>query len=188
MIKSILILNGSPRKKGNTAVLTSWLEEELKQRKYEFMRYNLYDMQFKGCSHCNACTKVIENPGCILSDEANKILDAITTANVIVMASPIYCWSFSGCMSALHDRMYCLFKNEIGGTSLIANKKFVGMFTSASDAFSGMQYCDAALKEMCLWGHANYLGTIGATKCTTPEDLKLRKSIQQEIVELVARF
>lgn len=188
MANSILVLNGSPRKHGNTAVLINWLEEELKQKNYKFMRYDLYTMQFKGCSHCNVCKKIIDHHGCVLQDDAIKILDAITNADVIAIASPIYCWSFSGCMSAFLDRMYCLFKNEIGGNSLLTDKKMVGIFTSAGDAFSGMQYCDAALKEICLWGNANYLGTVGATKCTTPENLKLQKNMQNEIIELITKF
>ena len=183
-----LILNGSPRKSGNTAVLIHWVEEELRKKNYAYMRYDLYDMQFKGCSHCNACKKKLRNSGCVLQDDAINILDEIIQADLVVMASPIYCWSFSGCMSTLHDRMYCLFKNEVGGKSLLANKKIIGIFTSAGDAFAGMQYCDAALKEMCLWGSANYVGTVAAVKCKTPDKLKLRKDLRLEIAKLVTNF
>ena len=188
MTKNVLILNGSPRKNGNTEVLVNWLEEGLNQINYKFKRYDLYTMQFKGCSHCNACRKIIDRHGCVLQDDAKGVLDAITQANVFVMASPIYCLSFSGCMSALHDRMYCLFKNEIGAKSLLTDKKILGVFTGAGDAFSGMQYCDAALKEICLYGKADYLDTIGAAKCTTPEELRLRSDLQREIIELIAKF
>jgi len=180
--KSVLILNGSPRENGNTAVLINWLEEALRQQNCAFSRYDLYHLNIKGCSHCNVCKRILNQPGCIIHDDATEILKAITQATVIVMASPIYCWSFSGCMSSLHDRMYCLFKNEIGGKCLFAGKKMLGMFSSAGDAFSGMQYCDAALKEICLYGGANYIGTIAATKCDTPDNLLLRKELQQEIV------
>ena len=36
MSKSVLILNGSPRENGNTAVLINWLEEDFKQKNYKF--------------------------------------------------------------------------------------------------------------------------------------------------------
>jgi multimeric flavodoxin WrbA len=186
--KNILILNGSPRKQGNTAVLLNWLEEALTRQNQPYQRYDLYHLQIKGCAHCNACRKNVTEPACAIKDDAEQILEEMVNTNIIVMASPIYCWSFSGCMSSLHDRMYSLGKHEMGAKSLLADKKMVGLFTSGGDAFDGMQYCVGALKDLCAWGGMNYLATVGAVKCSTPEELKLRKNLQQEIIELAMKL
>ena len=45
-----VILNGSPRSNGNTMVLINLFEKALKQKKYKFVRHDLYRLQIKGCA------------------------------------------------------------------------------------------------------------------------------------------
>lgn len=184
-MKKFLLLNGSPRKHGNTAVLVKWVEDALSKHKAEFSRYDLYDLNIKGCSHCDACKKIADKPGCIIKDDAIEILEAMTKADVIFMFCPVYCWSFTGCLSSLHDRMYCLFKTEIGAPNLIANKKIIGAFTAGGEAFDGMQYCVGALRDITQYGNAEYLTTISAPLCTTPEELQSRHEIKQKLETLL---
>lgn len=184
-MQNFLLLNGSPRKNGNTAVLVKSVEEALTKHKQKFSRYDLYDLNIKGCSHCNACKKIADKPACIIKDDAIEILDAMTKADVIFMFSPVYCWSFTGCLSSLHDRMYCLFKTEIGAPSLIANKKIIGAFTAGGEAFDGMQYCVGALRDITQYGNAEYYRTISAPLCTTPEELKSRTDLKKMISSVI---
>jgi len=137
MPKHILILNGSPRPNGNTATLINWLKNALQNGELIVSQHDLYPLNFKGCKHCDACKKISENPACILQDDFTPILENIVAANIIVIASPIYCWSFSGCMSTALDRFYCLFKQN--SPCLFAGKKFVGLFTAGGDYFDGME-------------------------------------------------
>jgi len=48
---------GSPRKKGNTAKVLSWFEDEMKAQGHEIDRINMADSEVKGCLGCGSCQK-----------------------------------------------------------------------------------------------------------------------------------
>ncbi|NMB76248.1 MAG: flavodoxin family protein [Myxococcales bacterium] len=169
-----VFLFGSPRKSGNTAAACALLERALAKR-FRVRRHDLYRMDFRGCAHCDGCKKDERGPACRLRDEFRPVLDEIAAARVIVVASPVYCWSVSGCMSAALDRLYCCFKAS--GKSLLAKKKFLGVFTAGGDAFDGMDLCVAMLQRLCQYGQAEYCGTLAAVECATPKDVARRKEL-----------
>lgn len=61
-MKKVYAINGSPRKKWNTAIL---LEHALKGAETELI--HLYDLDFKGCRSCFACKHAVrqKNSNCI---------------------------------------------------------------------------------------------------------------------------
>lgn len=182
---SIIILNGSPRKNGNTAILLRFVREALlkNQESCKIKQYDLYPLNFKGCCHCDACKKVINTHGCVLNDDFKPILDALLTAELIIIASPVYCWAVSGCLSSALDRFYSLLLKGPSGKSLLAGKKMLGAFTSGGIEQDGMDLCIAMLKQLCVCGNMEYQGTFAAPNCTTPEELLIRENLKQEIFE-----
>jgi multimeric flavodoxin WrbA len=180
--KSAIILNGSPRSHGNTAVIVQWLSDSLAKHDWHINLHNLYNLNIKGCSHCNKCKSIQETPGCVIRDDLIAILNQLAASDLIVIASPVYCWKVSGCMSATLDRFYSLFKDD---HSLIKGKPVMGAFTSGGDHFEGMQLCVAMLKMLCNYGGAKYAGTIAAANCTLPEELKQREALRKEVSTLV---
>ena len=182
--KNILILNGSPRKKGNTAVLVEMLEKAV--QKHQVKHYDLYTMKIKGCSHCDACKKVADQPGCIIQDDFNVVLDEMLRADVIVIASPIYCWSFSGCVGSALDRFYAYVKKDY--RLILEGKKIVGVFTSGGDHFEGMELCVAALKAISNFLNSTYIGSLVAANCSTPTELRQRKNLAVDAKTLAAEF
>jgi len=186
MPKHILILNGSPRHNGNTANLISWLNNTLQNAKHTVSQHDLYPLNFKGCKHCDACKKNSANPACILQDDFTPILEDIVAADIIVIASPIYCWSFSGCMSTALDRFYCLFKRK--GPSLFAGKKFVGLFTAGGDYFDGMELCVTGLKELTQHGQAEYVGTVSAIFCDDKPMQEQKQRLTEALTDLVTKL
>jgi multimeric flavodoxin WrbA len=183
--KTAIILNGSPRRHGNTAVLVKWLEEALQGQQWATRTHNLYALNFRGCAHCDACKKVFDSHGCALRDDLNPILNEILQADLIVVASPIYCWATSGCMSAALERFYAFSKEE-RALSLLKGKKMLGAFTSGGDYFDGMELCVAMLKQLCGYCEVSYAATIAAANCTTPYELSQRSTLQQDIANCVA--
>jgi multimeric flavodoxin WrbA len=51
----ILAVNGSPRKKWNTAILLNKALEGAESQGAETALIHLYDLNFKGCTSCFAC-------------------------------------------------------------------------------------------------------------------------------------
>jgi multimeric flavodoxin WrbA len=182
---SIVILNGSPRKEGNTATLLKLVEAEFARKKIETKRINLYALDFKGCSHCDACKKFKDRPGCVLPDDFSPILEQIAQTSAIIIASPVYCWGVTGSVKAALDRFYALFKN---GPGLLANKKIAGIFTCGGDYFDGMELCVTMLKHICEYAQANYVATLPAINCAEPDELLQREWLGQRIASFVANF
>ncbi|MDD1681920.1 MAG: NAD(P)H-dependent oxidoreductase, partial [Methanoregula sp.] len=56
-MKKALILIGSPRKKGNTAILAAEAERGLKEQDIETQMLFLNDLKIKGCQACYWCKK-----------------------------------------------------------------------------------------------------------------------------------
>jgi multimeric flavodoxin WrbA len=173
--KTAVVLNGSPRAKGNTAVITQWFEDALRRNGWAVTRFELYRMSYKGCAHCDTCKKVSDRPGCALDDHLSPVLEEIAASPLVAVASPIYCWSVSGCAKAALDRFYCFFKDD---KSLAEGKKMVGLFTAGGDAFDGADLAVEMLKRIAEYGKAEYAGTIAATGCDTPANLRRRKDVK----------
>ncbi|MBI5525100.1 MAG: flavodoxin family protein [Deltaproteobacteria bacterium] len=184
--KTALVLNGSPRAKGNTAVVTQWFENALRRNGWAVTRFELHRLSYKGCAHCSTtCKKTSDRPGCALDDHLTPVLDEIAAARLIAIASPIYCWSVSGCTKAALDRFYCLFKNN---GSLADGKKMVGLFTAGGDAFAGADLAVEMLKRIAEYGKAECAGTIAATGCDSPADLRRRKDIKAAVDALAGKL
>jgi multimeric flavodoxin WrbA len=109
-MKVITIL-GSPRKKGKTAQTLDLLEDNLIAQGHEVERIHLTDHQIKGCLGYHSCMKKNDVPGCVLKDDAVPIFEKIILADVIVYASPIYCFDFTSQFKTFLDRHWCLTQN-----------------------------------------------------------------------------
>jgi multimeric flavodoxin WrbA len=174
--RTAVVLNGSPRPRGNTAVVIGWLEDALGARGFEVERVDLYRMAFKGCAHCERCKEVPDRPGCALKDPFSPLLDRIVAADLVVLASPVYCWAVTACAKAALDRFYALFK---GDRSLVEGKRFAGLFTAGGDAFDGMDLCVETLRRIVEYGKADYVGTIAAVDCGEPGDVRRMTQVRR---------
>lgn len=122
----IIAINGSPRKKGNTATLC---EEFLKGAKsvrpdVETEIINLYELNYTGCKSCFACKRTQSNTygTCIIPDDLQKIIDRISTADGIVLGSPIYFGDITGQMRCFLERLLFPYVTYETGYKTIAPK------------------------------------------------------------------
>lgn len=108
-MKNILVLNGSPRKNGNTNKILKHFIKGAKTNNNHIREFQLYDMQIKGCTGCNSCIKNRNkyNP-CIQEDDMNEIYESFLKADVIVFVSPLYYWSITGPLKTVADRLYAI--------------------------------------------------------------------------------
>ena len=107
MGKKILILNGSPRKKGNTAALIDAFSAGAAEAGHEIIRFDLHWMQIHPCIGCCAGGKDPDSP-CVQKDDMEKIYAAFREADVLCLASPLYYWSISGQLKCAFDRLFAL--------------------------------------------------------------------------------
>ena len=87
-MNSVIIINGSPRKDGNTAKMCRAFAEGVKLQLQDATveTVNLYDFDFKGCRSCFACKlKGSKNYGhCSVKDSIMPILEKAAQADILV--------------------------------------------------------------------------------------------------------
>ena len=103
----VIALNGSPRKKWNTATLLRKALEGAASQGAETELVHLYDLTFKGCRSCFACkTKGGASYGrCAAKDDLTPILKKVEEADAIILGSPIYYGTVSGEMRSFMERL-----------------------------------------------------------------------------------
>ena len=87
MSNKILILNGSPRKTGNTAALIRSFAEGAESAGNTVTEFFLDGMDLHGCKGCFGGGRDPEHP-CVQRDDMDKIYPVYKEADVVVLASP----------------------------------------------------------------------------------------------------
>ena len=121
----IVVLQGSPRIKGNTAQLAKEVIRPLESKGAEIVWYNLNQLSIKGCQSCYACKK---QPGCVIKDDAQAILENIASADAVIFATPVFMWDMTGQMKLIVDRLFA-FMNADFSSKLVPGKKFLWVVT-----------------------------------------------------------
>lgn len=111
MSKKIVIVQGSPRKNGNTRSIAAIAIAVAKENGASVTEIDAVDLKFKepGCLGCQKCQ---ESDGfkCVLNDEIAQKVATITEYDAIVLSTPIYWWSYPAQLKIFIDRMYSLSK------------------------------------------------------------------------------
>jgi multimeric flavodoxin WrbA len=125
----IIAINGSPRKKSNTAVLLEHALEGASLQGAETELINLYDLNYKGCMSCFACKlKGGKSYGkCAYKDELSPVLEKVLAADALLLGSPIYFHAVTGEMRSFLERlMFPILTYTEGYKGLLEKKIPVG--------------------------------------------------------------
>jgi multimeric flavodoxin WrbA len=106
-MKNILILQSSPRANGNTA----WMAEEYKKAAeaagHQVTLVNVARKKIAGCLACEYCHNK-GNGACVQKDDMQELLPLLAEAEVLVLATPIYYFTFNSQMQSAIHRIYCM--------------------------------------------------------------------------------
>ena len=123
----ILILNGSPRAKGNTAQMVQAFCQGLDAAGHEYHVINVARMNIHGCLACEYCHGKGKGT-CVQKDDMQQVYPLLDEAEMLVIAAPIYYHGMSGQMKCCIDRFYArLYPDKPEKLSKIA------MFLSSGD-------------------------------------------------------
>lgn len=113
MAKKIVVLCGSPRKKGNTNTIVKWFAEGAREAGAKVKIIDVAHLKYKanGCIACMGCKKW-DKYQCVIEDEATPILASLPRYDVIVFATPVYFFGPTAQLKLILDRMYSLFKYD----------------------------------------------------------------------------
>lgn len=101
----ILVLNGSPRPKGNTAEMVSVFQDSAEKAGHEVVVINVCRKNIGGCLACEYCHDR-SNGECFQHDDMQEIYGELRDTNMLVLASPIYYHGISGQLKCVIDRFY----------------------------------------------------------------------------------
>ena len=123
----ILVLNGSPRAKGETARMVSVFQEEAQKVGHEVKTFNVCKMNIKGCLACEYCHG--KGAGaCVQKDDMQQIYAEFVDTEMLVLAAPIYYHGISGQLKCVIDRFYSALYPKAP-----ASLKKVAMFLASGD-------------------------------------------------------
>lgn len=129
----IYAINGSPRKKWNTAqVLQAALDGAAEANPDVLTEMiNLYDLKYKGCVECFEC-KRINGPSygkCAIKDEIHQLLQNVVNADAVIFGSPIYFSDITGMLRCFLERLFFpLFVYDKNYSSLAPKKLRTAFF------------------------------------------------------------
>lgn len=98
--KKAFIMFSSPNKNGYTKKLLDSVVCKLKN--YDIDTLDVYQAQISPCTSCDYCKTY---DGCIYNDDFLKVDHALKTADLLIIASPIYNMNFPSPLKAVFDRM-----------------------------------------------------------------------------------
>ncbi|MDC7224498.1 MAG: flavodoxin family protein [Spirochaetales bacterium] len=125
-------LNGSPRKRNNTAQLLEKCLEGASE-KAETKLIHLYDYSFKGCLSCLACKSLKRKTACqcVVQDEISPLLEELSRADALILGAPLYLGDVSSGIRAFMERFLYPFYDPSLTAQGKRPTKFKGSINSA---------------------------------------------------------
>lgn len=167
---NILILQASPRAKGNTP----WMAEEYKKvaeaAGHQVTIANIGHKKIGGCIACEYCHTKGDGV-CIQKDDMQELYPLLAEAEVLVLAAPIYYFTLCAQIQAVIQRVYCVNKPaKVKKMALMVSSYSPGVYTGAI----------AEYQNICRYFGAENTGVV-----TAKVDEQKTAETQQKIVSLV---
>lgn len=99
----VLMINGSPRKNGNTAIALKEMVQIFAQQGIESEIVQVGNQAIRGCIACGSC---YEKGKCVFDDLVNETAPKFGACDGLVVASPVYYASANGTLISFLDRLF----------------------------------------------------------------------------------
>lgn len=99
----VLMINGSPRAEGNTALALREMERVFAEQGIQVETVQIGGQAVRGCVACNGCAKLGK---CVYDDIVNELAVKFEKADGLVVASPVYYASANATLIACLDRLF----------------------------------------------------------------------------------
>jgi multimeric flavodoxin WrbA len=103
--RNIIALLGSPRKKGNSAILAQQIIKGTESAGAHVESFYLHGMQIAPCQSCYKCQRP-KADGCVIDDDMQSIYPKLRDADTWVIASPVFWFNMSAQTKLFMDRCF----------------------------------------------------------------------------------
>lgn len=138
-MKNVLIINSTYRKGGNSQILAEQFKKGAEEAGNTVNTINLRDIDLHFCIGCLSCLK---SGKCVLNDSVNGLLPSVSSADVLVFATPVYYYSMSGQLKTFLDRLNPLYEQ---------NNKFREVYLLTTAADTEKSAMDGTIKGIRGW-------------------------------------
>lgn len=107
---NILLINGSPRKNGNSDFILNLLQRCFIENASSVTSVYLRDYKYSSCIGCERCRKDKMCTG--INDEFSFIYPLLLSSKGLVLISPAHNYNVTAWMKAFIDRLYCFYDFE----------------------------------------------------------------------------
>ncbi|MBW2297746.1 MAG: flavodoxin family protein [Deltaproteobacteria bacterium] len=133
--KQILVLLGSPRKKGNSTTLAQQITKGAESAGAKVETIYLNGLNIKPCQGCYACKKK-DSKGCVVDDDMQSLYPKMIASDAWVIATPVYWFNMTAQTKIFMDRCFGLFDASFTVNPLYKKKIAIAMSYGDSDPFN----------------------------------------------------
>jgi len=178
----VLVFLGSPRKKGNSEILTNAVLEGVRDAGGVPEIVRLCDLKISPCISCGGCDK---EGKCVVEDDMTPLYDKIIRIDRIIVASPIFFYGITAQTKAFIDRTQALWNRKRllqENGEWVENPERQGFFISVA-ATSGTKIFEGAILTMRYGFDAMGLRYAGDFLVTGPDKRGDMKRYEQKLSE-----
>lgn len=99
----VLMINGSPRANGNTAMALEEARKEFEKQGIEAEIVQVGNKPVRGCIACRSC---FQKGKCVFDDVVNELAPKFQESDGLIVASPVYYASANATLVAVLDRLF----------------------------------------------------------------------------------
>jgi len=183
---NILAIQGSPRRHGNTRAVLDVVVEAAEGAGANVDVIRLAEFKnISGCLECFGCQKEKSEPACAVDDDIQAVLKKATKSDLILWATPVFCWSPSWLAKIAMDRFYCMFKFHEDGhvDSLLEGRKQAAVITAGGDENDGADLVQESFRRLTEYSKCQWLGAFVAASVTDPKTIRGDQSLNERARE-----
>jgi multimeric flavodoxin WrbA len=170
MSTNIVVLSGSPRKNGSTERLVQEFISGAREVGKTVTEFRVADLKIAPCLGCGSCH---QSGVCVHEDDMPQILDALRSADALLLASPIYYWNITAQLKTAIDRFYSSLR-----VNQLTVKRAALILTSGNAAPDTCEGSIITYKRICKHQNWEDAGIVAAQSLHAPEMLDGRAELE----------
>ncbi|MBQ4153709.1 MAG: flavodoxin family protein [Clostridia bacterium] len=178
----VLMINGSPRENGNTALALKEMENVFHTQGIEVKTVQIGKEAIRGCMACYSCKKTGK---CVIDDIVNVIAKDFEECDGIVVGSPVYYASANGTLISFLDRLF--YSTSFSKTMKVGASVAVARRGGCSSTFDELNkyftICGMAVASSQYWNsvHGRNIGDVAKDE----EGLQTMRTLANNMVFLM---
>jgi multimeric flavodoxin WrbA len=183
--QQVIVILGSPREKGNSAILAEQISKGAKSVGADIETIFLQGLKIAPCKSCYACQKP-NSKGCATKDDMQSLYLKLIKADAWVIASPVYWFSMSAQTKIFLDRCFAL--PAYGKNSFLGKRIAIAMSYGDKDPFvSGCVNALRTFQDAFRYTGSKMVGMVYGSAMKAGE-IKLNEALMQEAENLGKRL